>query len=300
MRIRTIKPEFFRSESVASLDPLTRILFQGLWCLADRDGRLWDRPRRIKVEVLPYDDCDIEAALRDLERAELIARYHTTTGNAIQIVNFTKHQRITGKESEKASEIPDISAQVPYDEPPKTGEATGKHSGSNGETPGITGKEGKGMEGKGEERNARGEAMGKQNERTDDQKFEPPQIGTETHEEWIGRMKHIFPDRDVDGELRRLKQLCDKDGTSMNRRGAEGWLKKASPSVTPPGKKSPKFDSVKEPDPAGWLDWVRETYGEDCKAYRDRLKYADASKDIQKQFKAFLNSSTNTTMRDGR
>ena len=112
-----------------------------------------------------------------------------------------------------------------------------------------------------------------------------PQVGSETNEEWIGRMKHIYPDRDVDGELRRLGDLAAKDGTALSRNRAEAWLRKASPAVHPPGKKSPKYDTIKPEDPPGWLAWVRSEFGEECQAFKQRLKFADASKDIQTQFR---------------
>ena len=39
-RIRTIKPEFFTSDDICALSPLARLLYVGLWCEADREGRL--------------------------------------------------------------------------------------------------------------------------------------------------------------------------------------------------------------------------------------------------------------------
>lgn len=92
MRARNLKPGFFKNEQLAELPPLTRILFQGLWCLADRRGRLEDRPKRIKAEVLPYDDWDVDRALDDLARAGFIVRYEIDGKRYIQVVNFERHQ----------------------------------------------------------------------------------------------------------------------------------------------------------------------------------------------------------------
>ena len=39
-RIRTIKPEFFTSDDICALSPRARLLYVGLWCEADREGRL--------------------------------------------------------------------------------------------------------------------------------------------------------------------------------------------------------------------------------------------------------------------
>lgn len=55
-RSRNIKPAFFFNEQLAEVAPLGRLLFIGLWTIADREGRLEDRPRKIKAEVLAYDD----------------------------------------------------------------------------------------------------------------------------------------------------------------------------------------------------------------------------------------------------
>lgn len=112
MRARNIKPGFFINEVLAEVEPLGRILFIGLWSLADREGRLEDRPRRIKAEVLPYDDCDVDALLDNLARRDFILRYQVDGNRYIQVANFDKHQR--PHQNEKESEIP---APTVLDEP---------------------------------------------------------------------------------------------------------------------------------------------------------------------------------------
>jgi len=63
MRARNLKPGFFKNDRLAEIEPLGRLLFAGLWCMADSRGRLEDRVLRIKAEVLPYDSCDCDALL---------------------------------------------------------------------------------------------------------------------------------------------------------------------------------------------------------------------------------------------
>jgi len=92
MRARTIKPGYFSNEHLAEIDPLGRILFAGLWCVADRDGRLEDRSTRIKAQVLPYDLCDVDKLLNDLFRNGFIIRYEANGEKYIQINKFTEHQ----------------------------------------------------------------------------------------------------------------------------------------------------------------------------------------------------------------
>ena len=141
-RIRTIKPEFFIDEDIAALPPLTRILFQGLWCLADAEGRLEDRPQRIKIQILPYDKYDTDDGLTALSTAGFIVRYTVGDQNYIQIRTFSKHQRLSGKEAQTAS-------VYPGPEQGSTGEAPVKQSGSDGER--QESQEGKGRERKGKE-----------------------------------------------------------------------------------------------------------------------------------------------------
>ena len=93
-RARNIKPSFFTNEYLSDLQPLARLLFIGLWCYADREGRLEDRPKRLKVDILPYDDCDVDKLLESLENSpdRFITRYEVDGKRYIQIENFTKHQ----------------------------------------------------------------------------------------------------------------------------------------------------------------------------------------------------------------
>lgn len=93
VRARNLKPGFFKNEYLLSLSPLHRILFAGLWCIADRNGILEDRPLKIKIEILPSDDCDVDIMLNELENADgLIKRYIIENKKYIKIEKFSKHQ----------------------------------------------------------------------------------------------------------------------------------------------------------------------------------------------------------------
>lgn len=98
-RIRSLKIGFFQNESLCELSSWHRLLFEGLWVLADREGRLEDRPRRIKAELFPYDELDVETLLKDLAQRNFIWRYDADGVPAIAIVNFLKHQRPNVRES---------------------------------------------------------------------------------------------------------------------------------------------------------------------------------------------------------
>jgi uncharacterized phage protein (TIGR02220 family) len=106
-RSRIIRPSFFINEDLGDLEPLTRLLFAGLWTIADREGRLKDRPKRIKALILPYDEADPDEMLKDLQNRGFIIRYIVDRRCYIQIINWSKHQKV--HYLEKASEIPPYS-----------------------------------------------------------------------------------------------------------------------------------------------------------------------------------------------
>lgn len=104
-RARNIKPGLFKNEVLGVADPLYTLLFEGLWLLADREGRLEDRPLRIKGELFPYrDGLDMTAMLGWLEAAGFILRYQAGGAELIQIRQFTKHQ--SPHKNEAPSELP--------------------------------------------------------------------------------------------------------------------------------------------------------------------------------------------------
>jgi hypothetical protein len=106
MRIRTIKPEFFKHDELAELPALTRLLFVGLWCMADSAGRLADKPKRIKAEILPYDEWDAERSLQSLHDGGFICRYEAESQRLIEVCGFKDHQRLTTKEAAYPSKHP--------------------------------------------------------------------------------------------------------------------------------------------------------------------------------------------------
>lgn len=106
-RARNIKPSFFTNDDLAEIDPLGRLLFIALWTMADREGRLEDRPRRIKAEALPYDDADVDALLDALHKHGFILRYVVSGNRYIQVCAFTKHQNPHVKEASSTIPAPD-------------------------------------------------------------------------------------------------------------------------------------------------------------------------------------------------
>ena len=106
-RARNIKPSIMDNEDLAEIEPLSRLLFIYLWMLADREGRLEDRPKRIAAQALAYDrNADVEKMLDALQSSGFIDRYEANSVACIQIKAFSKHQNPHVREA--ASALPSI------------------------------------------------------------------------------------------------------------------------------------------------------------------------------------------------
>lgn len=149
MRIRTVKPEFFNHESLFDLEyesslPI-RLAFIGLWCAADRDGRFKWEPRRLGVQILPFDGIDFSRVLDALMTRGFIHKYGDDIGVYGVIPSFGKHQVINNRERD--SELPDPLNCNDFDAR-LTRDTRVTHASK---------EEGKGSEGRGTERNEREE-----------------------------------------------------------------------------------------------------------------------------------------------
>lgn len=124
-RARNIKPSFFLNEDIVELPCEARLLFIGLWTLADREGRLENRPKKIKMSLFPADDINVSEQLSNISKFGFIELYNADDTDVIQITNFVKHQTPHGLE--KDSELPDQNGvYTVYFRNPKNKTVTGK------------------------------------------------------------------------------------------------------------------------------------------------------------------------------
>ena len=106
MRARNIKPALFKNELLGRADPLITLLFEGLWCVADRCGRLEDRPDRLRADIFPYrEGTDVGAMLGWLQKHGFIDRYRSGGVAVISVKTFSDHQHPHHKEP--PSKLPD-------------------------------------------------------------------------------------------------------------------------------------------------------------------------------------------------
>lgn len=124
MRARSIKPGLLANEVLGTADPLYTILFEALWMMADREGRLEDRPLRIKAQAFPYRDVNCDAQLSWLAEHQFITRYIVDGNRFIQVSKFSEHQHPHVKEPVSKIPAPDSPGAQPVPAPDKSGADT--------------------------------------------------------------------------------------------------------------------------------------------------------------------------------
>jgi hypothetical protein len=124
-RSRNIKPGFFSNDELVELPFEFRLLFIGLWTIADREGRLVDRPKKIRMEIFPSDVVDCDTGLKELETRGFISRYGVDDVAVIEITNFARHQ--APHSTEKDSSLPDREGLFKVNQRTKNGGVTGKY-----------------------------------------------------------------------------------------------------------------------------------------------------------------------------
>lgn len=123
-RARNIKPGFYMNENLIECSFAARLLYPGLWMLADREGRLEDRPKKIKMHIFPADSIDVNDLLLELENYGFIKRYEADGKKVISIPNFLTHQSPHGREQD--SILPDEDGMYKINSRNSSGMVTGK------------------------------------------------------------------------------------------------------------------------------------------------------------------------------
>lgn len=119
-RIRTIKPEFFTSLTIADLPIEVRLTFIGLWTHVDDQGRCVDDARLVKAALWPLDDrtaAEIGKDLQILSEASLITRYKVGERSYLMVNSWMEHQRINRP---SRSKIPGLESSTSIEGKPVT------------------------------------------------------------------------------------------------------------------------------------------------------------------------------------
>jgi len=112
VRIRSIKPEFWASENMAALSRDERLVFIGLWSLADDEGRFRANPRYIAGQLLPYDEDGlvvVSRALARLREQAAVTLYEVDGSSYGLVTGWGRHQKI---DRPSKSRLPDPPPSV--------------------------------------------------------------------------------------------------------------------------------------------------------------------------------------------
>jgi hypothetical protein len=96
-RIRTIKPEFWFDEKLASLSFGARLLFIGIWNNCDDIGVCRANPYLLKSAVFPYDDVkpkELQGWLDEISGQGLIRIIIFNGESYLHVKNWNRHQKI--------------------------------------------------------------------------------------------------------------------------------------------------------------------------------------------------------------
>jgi len=116
-RIRTVKPELFKHEDLFDAERLyllpLRLAFIGLFSCCDCEGRFRWQPRRLKLDILPYDEVDFSGILDALAASGFIVKYEHQGKYYGCIPSWSRHQQINHREAK--SELPALSESVIFE-----------------------------------------------------------------------------------------------------------------------------------------------------------------------------------------
>ena len=102
-RNRTISPDFWTMEAVIDCQPMTRLLFIGLWNFADDGGVQPLRPRTIRMQVFPGDTLEndgVRPMIEELAAHGLVRIYEVDGVEYVAIVDWEQMQRV-GKHAKR-------------------------------------------------------------------------------------------------------------------------------------------------------------------------------------------------------
>lgn len=109
-RQRMIKPDFFDSGSLAECTRDARLVFVGLWVMADDKGNMKFNERKLQKQLFPYDDLDprmLMVWLAELEDVGCIKAYEAQGDVCISVPNFLTYQTIKNPSKTTVPEPPE-------------------------------------------------------------------------------------------------------------------------------------------------------------------------------------------------
>lgn len=108
-RQRMISPKFFADEDLAGVSFPARLLALAILTQADREGRLEDRPRLVKVGSFPHDNVDVAPLLDELVGVRFLVRYVVDGRAYLMVRSFHRYQKPHPNEARSSLPAPPSS-----------------------------------------------------------------------------------------------------------------------------------------------------------------------------------------------
>lgn len=111
MRIRSIKPEFWESESLSRVSREARLLFIGLFSCCDDLGRARASSRLLASRLFPYDEDAFKRLpvwISELEKQGCIRLYQVDGETYLDIPKWQNHQKIDKPSASKLPSFDDV------------------------------------------------------------------------------------------------------------------------------------------------------------------------------------------------
>jgi hypothetical protein len=146
VRIRSVKPEFWESESNSKMSRDHRLLFIGLFNVADDEGRFRAAIPFLAAQLFPFDEDAqkvVAEGLNELARLDKVTLYRVEGCSYGVVTNFNSHQKLDTRRISKIPSPPIRKGKSPTVAP--------KNSDGAPENPDAAPKNDVGREGKGRE-----------------------------------------------------------------------------------------------------------------------------------------------------
>lgn len=112
-RKRMIDPNIWQSEDFSKLSTLAKLVFIGLFSLADDEGRGRCNPVYLKSTLFPYEECirsaDIDKTLSEISSNMSVIFYSCDGSNYYSLYNWNTWQKI---DRPSQSKIPDYNKEI--------------------------------------------------------------------------------------------------------------------------------------------------------------------------------------------
>ncbi len=119
-RKRMIDPNIWQSEDFNKLDTFSRLVFIGLFSLADDEGRGRANPTYLKSSIFPYDEVvrttDIEKSLSKISASMSIVFYEHNESKYYELLNWDKWQKIDRPTESKIPEYEENTMKTIFDD----------------------------------------------------------------------------------------------------------------------------------------------------------------------------------------